>query len=74
MKEILSICSLVYSFIQYRMSKNDDAFHIQISREFILLQFVCSHVYSKHEVVNDCNSTVLFKFLQLKCILTPTWG
>ena len=56
------------------MSKNDDAFHIQISREFILLQLVCSHVYSKHEVVNDCNSTVLFKSLQLKRILTPTWG
>ena len=34
---------------------------------------VCSYVYSQYEVVNDCKSTVLFKFLQLKCILTPTY-
>ena len=35
---------------------------------------VCSHVYSQHEVVNDCKNTVPFKFLQLKCILiTPTY-
>ena len=26
----------------------------------LLLQFVCSHVYSQHEVViNDCNSTAI---------------
>ena len=32
----------------------------------LLLEFVCSHVYSEHEVVNDCKSAVQFKFLQLK--------
>ena len=31
----------------------------------LLLEFGCSHVYSQHEVVNDCKSTVPFKFLQL---------
>ena len=34
----------------------------------VLLEFVCFHVYSQHEVVDDCKSTVSFKFLQLKCI------
>ena len=38
----------------------------------LLLEFVCSHVYSQHRAVNDCKSTVPFKFLQLK-LLTPTW-
>ena len=36
----------------------------------LLLEFVCSHVYSQHEVVNDCKSTVPFKFLHN---LTITW-
>ena len=31
----------------------------------LLLEFIRSHVYSQHEVVNDCKSTVPFKFLQL---------
>ena len=30
--------------------------------------FVCLHVCSQHEVINDCKSTVPFKFLQLKFI------
>ena len=29
---------------------------------------------AQHEVTNDCKSTVPFKFLQLKYILTPTWN
>ena len=37
----------------------------------LLLEFVCAHEYSQHEVVNDCKSTVPFKFPQLKCLLTP---
>ena len=40
----------------------------------LLLEFVCSHVYSQLEVVNDFKSTVPFKLPQLKCILNPTWN
>ena len=36
-----------------------------------LLEFDSSHVYSR--MVNDCESRVSFKFLQLECILIIAW-
>ena len=40
----------------------------------LLLEFVCSHVCSQYGVVNDCKSTVPFKFLQLKLIFNSNMG
>ena len=58
----------------YRVSKKENgSFHIQISRELIA-GIVCSHVYSQHGVVNDCKSTVPFKFLQLKLFFNSHMG
>ena len=49
----------------YRLSKKEtDALIFNLAAN-LLLEFVCSHVYSQHEVVNDCKSAVPFKFLQL---------
>ena len=31
----------------------------------LLLEFVCSHVYSEHEVVNDCKSTVQISTIKM---------
>ena len=40
--------------------KKTDAFIFKLAAN-LLMEFVRSHVYSQHEVVNDCNGTVLFK-------------
>ena len=38
---------------EYRVSKKTDACHIQIIKLAVkFAEFVCSHVYSQHEVVN----------------------
>ena len=52
----------------YRVSKKTDAFHIQISHELIagICLFLCYHVYSQHEVVNDCKSTVPIQISTIK--------
>ena len=63
MREIIGFAKV------YRVSKKKtDAFHSHISRELIagICLFPC---VQQHEVVNYCKSTVLFKFLQSKCIL-----
>ena len=63
---------LLYNTL-YRVSKRTVPFIFKLATN-LLLEFVSSHVYSQHEVVNDCKSTVPFKFMQLKCILTPIWN
>ena len=58
----------------YRVSKKKlMPFIFKLAANF-LLEFVCSHVYSQHGVVNDCKSTVPFKSLQLKLIFNSHMG
>ena len=48
--------------------------YVASENQALLLEFVCSHVYSQHGVVNDCKSTVPFKFLQLKLFFNSHMG
>ena len=62
-----------YNTKEYRVSKKRLMSFIFKLAANLLLEFVCSYVYSQHEVVNIAKKAVPFKFLQLKCISTPIW-
>ena len=65
---------LITHYLEYRVSKKKLTPFIFKLATNLLLAFVCSHVYSQHEVVYDCKSTVPFKFLQLKLIFNSHMG
>ena len=65
---------LITHYLEYRVSKKKLTPFIFKLAANLLLEFVCSHVYSQHEVVNDCKSTVPFIFLQLKLIFNSHMG